>query len=168
MTVLALIRLRYCVVVNNVCHITQCEFLEIVEVNVVTILRPRQATRREQAGFHTRVPLCHHAVPCRMPPYSVTSSHPLQFPPPQFRGSRQSVGSLVSYKSLSTPEFRQLRPSEPLAQELLVGATKQSVHVTPDVAPGDSPAALEQLAIPAIATTSATGRGAMSGAVRGP
>ena len=82
-------------------------------------------------------------------------------------GSRQSVGSLVSYKSLSTPEFRQLRPSEPLAQELLVGATKQSVHVTPDVAPGDSPAALEQLAIPAIATTSATGRGAMSGAVRG-
>ena len=144
-----------------------------LEVNVVTILRPRQATRREQAGFHTRVPLCHHAVPCRMPPYSVTSSHPLQFPPPQFRGSqfrgsRQSVGSLVSYKSLSTPEFRQLRPSEPLAQELLVGATKQSVHVTPDVAPGDSPAALEQLAIPAIATTSATGRGAMSGAVRGP
>ena len=54
-------------------------------------------------------------------------------------------------------EFRQLRPSEPLAQKLLVGATKQSVHVAPDVASGDSPAALEQLAIPAIATTSATG-----------
>jgi hypothetical protein len=28
--------------------------------------------------------------------------HPLQIPPPQFRRSFQCVGSLVSYKSLST------------------------------------------------------------------
>ena len=54
-----------------------------------------------------RVPPCHHAVPfshvaCRHSQGAILSRrHPLQIPPPQFRGSCQCVGSLVSYKSLS-------------------------------------------------------------------
>ena len=38
-------------------------------------------------------PMSHAAI--------LTRRHPLQIPPPQFRGSCQCVGSLFSYKSLS-------------------------------------------------------------------
>jgi len=41
-------------------------------------------------------------VPCSMLHAALLSRrHPLQIPPPQFRGSCQCVGSLVSYKVLS-------------------------------------------------------------------
>ena len=42
-------------------------------------------------------PMSHAAI--------LSRRHPLQIPPPQFRGSCQCVGSLVSYKCLSLKEF---------------------------------------------------------------
>ena len=59
--------------------------------------------RGAQASFHARVPSCHQ-VPFHVPMSHaalLSRRHPLQIPPPQFRGSCQCVGSLVSYKVLS-------------------------------------------------------------------
>jgi len=50
-------------------------------------------SRRVTILFH--VPMSHAAL--------LPRRHPLQIPPPQFRGSCQCVGSLVSYKVLSVP-----------------------------------------------------------------
>ena len=67
---------------------------------------PRQATGRT-SKFPCPCPASHHAAHA-VPAFSHMSHaaihsrrHPLQIPPPQFRGSCQCVGSLVSYKSLS-------------------------------------------------------------------
>ena len=58
-------------------------------------------SRRVTILFH--VPMSHAAL--------LPRRHPLQIPPPQFRGSCQCVGSLVSYKVLSVICTRARAPS---------------------------------------------------------
>ena len=68
---------------------------------------PRDKQRGEKASFMMPVSryivYVHHAVPFSHVSHAAIHSrrHPLQIPPPQFRGACQCVGSLVSYKSLS-------------------------------------------------------------------
>ena len=59
-----------------------------------TVDKPRihDKQRGKQAGFHARVPPCHHAVPFSHVAFAILSRRrPLQIPPPQIRGSRQLV-----------------------------------------------------------------------------
>ena len=66
---------------------------------------PRDKQRGEKASFMMPVSryivYVHHAVPFSHVSHAAIHSrrHPLQIPPPQFRGACQCVGSLVSYKS---------------------------------------------------------------------
>ena len=84
--------------------------------------RAHDEQRGEQAGFHARVP------PCNSVPFHVPMPHdallprrpPLQIPPPQLRGSCQCVGSLVSYKVLSTGNRRVPNVLSRLAVEVRV------------------------------------------------
>jgi hypothetical protein len=66
--------------------------------------RGEQATRRTSRLPCPGPVVSPGAVPCSMSHAALLSRrHPLQIPPPQFRGSCQCVGSLVSYKVLSIP-----------------------------------------------------------------
>ena len=81
-------------------------------------------------------------VPCGLLAY-ILLPHPLQIPPPQFRGSCQCVGSLVSYNSLSPPP----RPGErrPPSHETARVTERGPVQVTVTMVGGNRVAGVFRL-----------------------